>query len=232
MSRSTSTLRRWVHGWLHSDLVGIPVTLAAFGIIAASAAPYLVIGRWAGLFVGKLLFILALGGLFALILLLEGRRGESTEAVQPAPPGGPRRVLVVANAGLQQAALCAEVCRPATRGQAHEAMIVAPVVASSRLRAIADDIDTELQTAHERIGAALATLRRAGVRAAGRADLGPPMRALIDGLREFPATDVVILRAGEKGWNDADTLAQRIKTQLGLHVTQVDPSQVALAAAA
>jgi hypothetical protein len=189
---------------------------------------YVVIGKWAGLFVGKLLFILALGGLFGLILLLEGRRGETTDAVQPAPPEGPRRVLVVANAGLEQPALCAEVCRPASRGTAHEAMIVAPVVASSRLRAIADDVDTELQTAQQRIDAAVATLGRAGIKAAGRADVGAPMRALIDGLREFPATDVVMLRAGEKGWKDANNLAQRIRTELGLHVTEVDPSHVAL----
>jgi hypothetical protein len=79
MLPSTSTLRRWAHGWLHSDLVGIPVTLAAFAIIAGSVGLYLVIGKWAGLFVGKLLFILAIGGLFGLILLLEGRQGETKE---------------------------------------------------------------------------------------------------------------------------------------------------------
>src|SRR5260370_12039744 len=95
MSPSTSTLRRWAHGWLHSDLIGIPVTLAAFAIIALSAALYLVIGKWAGLFVGKLLFILALGGLFGLILLPEGRRGETTDAVPPTPPEGPARALPV-----------------------------------------------------------------------------------------------------------------------------------------
>jgi hypothetical protein len=229
MSRSTSTFKRWAHPWLHSDLVGIPVTLAVFGIIASSVALYLVIGKVAGLFVGKLLFILALGGLLGLILLLEGRHGETTAGVSRAPAGGPRRVLVVANEGLEQPALCATVCDP--QGEStREAMIVAPVAAPSRLHALADDVDTELNLAHERLDTAIATLRRAGINATGRAAIGAPIRSLLDGLREFPATEVVMLLGSEPGWGDAEKLAGRVRTELGVHVTAVEPPAVARAA--
>jgi hypothetical protein len=229
MSRSTSTLKRWAYAWLHSDLVGIPVTLAAFGLIAASVALYLVIGKVAGLFVGKLLFILALGGLLGLILLLEGRRGETTVGVSRAPAGGPRRVLVVANEGLEQPALCAAVCDP-ERESTREAMIVAPVVAPSRLHALTDDVDAELKLAQERLDTAVATLRRAGIKAAGRAAIGAPITRLLDGLREFPATEVVMLRGGEPGWQDAEKLAGRVRTELGVPVTEVAAADAARAA--
>jgi hypothetical protein len=118
-----------VDAWLHSDLIGIPFTLALVGIFVISVGLYLVIGKVAGLFVGKLLFPLALGGLLGLVLLLEGRRGETTEELPKAPSDGPRRVLVIANEGLQNPALGAELCDHRKR-VVSEALIVAPVVAS------------------------------------------------------------------------------------------------------
>jgi hypothetical protein len=229
MSRSTSTLKRGAYAWLHSDLVGIPVTLAVFGIIAGSVALYLVIGKVAGLFVGKLLFIVATGGLLGLILLLEGRHGETTVGVSRAPAGGPRRVLVVANEGLEQAPLC-EAVRDPEGESTREAMIVAPVVAPSRLHALTDDVDAGLNLAQERLDTAVATLRRAGITAAGRAAIGAPITGLLDGLREFPATEVVMLRGGEHGWEDAEKLAGRLRTELGVHVTVVQPTGPARAA--
>jgi len=228
MSPSTSRAKRWVRAWLHSDLVGIPVTLAACAIMAGSFALYLLIGRWAGLFVGKLIFITAMLGLFGLILLLEGRHGESTEAVAIAPLEGPRRVLIVANEGLEQPALCAEVCRP--HGRAREAMILAPVVADSWLHQLTDDVDVELHRAQERVDAAVATLKEAGVDATGRVDIGSPMTCLTDGLRQFAATDVVMLANREPGWKDAENLAEQVKTDLGLRVTEVHTSEIAIAA--
>jgi hypothetical protein len=230
---SRSAAGQWADAWLHSDLVGIPVTLALSGIIAVSVALYLVIGKWAGLFVGKLFFPLALAGL--LVLLVRWSRPDVTtdeiQAVAAAAATAPRRVLVLANSGLEQPALVAEVCRPTGRGNAPEAMIIAPVAATSRLHALADDIDTELQAAQKRVDTLVTSLRDAGISAAGRPDIARPASALIDGLREFAATEVVIVPSGEKGWKDANTLAQQIRSQLGLGITELDPTQqLALAA--
>ena len=225
-----SAAGRWADSWLHSDLVGIPVTLAISGVIAVSVSMYLVIGKWAGLFVGKLFFPLALIGLVGLMIRW-GRSGLATDGISAVPVTAPRRVLVLANSGLDQPALVAEVCRSASRGPA-QAMIIAPVAAASWLHALADDVDAELHAAQNRIDAVVASLRRAGVNASGRPDVARPASALIDGLREFAATEVVIVPSREKGWKDANTLAQQMKKQLGLGVTELDSTQVTLVAAA
>jgi hypothetical protein len=47
------------------------------------------------------------------------------------------------------------------------------------------------------------------------------MRCLVDGLREFPATEVVMLRDGEGGWEGAESFATRVRAELGLPVTEV-----------
>jgi hypothetical protein len=230
MPRETHRIRRWGWAWLHTDLIGIPVTLAAFAIIVISGGLYLVTGRVAGLFVGKLLFIFALGGLLGLILRIDGRQGETTEGVSRAPADAQRRVLVIANRGLTEPELCAALCDPhATR--ASEAMVVAPVVATSRLHVLADDVDEELIDAETRLDAALAALGQAGIDAKGRVDIGAPMRCLVDGLREFPATEVVMLEGGERGWEDAERFAARVRTEIGLPVKGVETSRAALVAA-
>ena len=56
-------------------------------------------------------------------------------------------------------------------------------------------------------------------------------RGLIDGLHEFPATEVLMLEGGERDWADAERFAERVMTEIGLPVTQVETSQAALVAA-
>ena len=100
-------------------------------------------------------------------------------------------------------------------------MIVAPVVASSALRALADDVDGELHEAQDRVDVAIEVLRRAGVHATGHVDIGDPMRCLIDGLREFPATEVLMIEGGEHGWKRADRFAERVRTEMSLPVQEI-----------
>jgi hypothetical protein len=202
--------------------------LAVVGVIAISVGPYLVVGELAGLVIGKTFFALALLGLLGL-LIRWGRRGEKAEAIQLAPVAGHRRLLVLANAGLEDPARRADVCGLADR--ADEAMIVAPVVAASWLRALADDVDAELEAAQKRVDAVVAALRRAGVKAEGRADIASPTTALVDGLREFAPTEILVLPTQEKGWANANTLAQQVRTQVGLGVGDPELSQIRLTAA-
>jgi hypothetical protein len=229
MPGSLSHAKRWTDTWLHSDLIGIPVTLAGFAIIAISFALYLLIGNVGGLFVGKLLFIVALGGLLGLILLLEGRHGQSTAGISPAPAGSRRRVLVVANEGLENPLLCNEVCGRERDGTT-EVLILAPVVASSWLHVLTD-VDPELRSAQARLDAALDTMKTTGISATGHTHLAQPRACLLDGLREFPATDVVMLRGCESGWADAELFAQRVKTEVGLSVTDVSAAPTLVRAA-
>ena len=71
---------------------------------------------------------------------------------------------------------------------------------------------------------ALQTLERsrgAGERASGHRRTH---RLLLDGLREFPPNEVVMLSGGEAGWEFAGALAERVRAEVGLPVTEVSRS--------
>ena len=206
--------------WLDSDLVGIPATLYTFGVLAVSLAVFRFAGPVAGIVVAVALWVpmvlFAIQGLGKAPAPLELATGRE----------GPRhRVLVVANAGLEDPALCQEVCRRTARTST-EAMIVAPVVASSTLRELADDVDGELALARRRVEEAVRRLERDGVAARGRADIADPMESLLDGLREFPPNEVIMLPGGEAGWEKAGGLAERVRAETGLPVTAPEGSHV------
>ena len=213
-----SPWRRRVAGWLDSDLVGIPATLYTFGVLAVSLAVFRFGGPVAGIVVAVALWIPMF--LFAI-----------REVGEPAGPlefksqsEGPRhRVLVVANQGLEDPAPCREVCRRKERIPT-EVLIVAPVVASSRLRDLTDEMDQELDLARNRVDAALQTLRDAGVEGRGRADISEPIDSVLDGLREFPQNEVVIMPGRETRWESAGALAERVRAEVGIPVTEVSAS--------
>jgi hypothetical protein len=210
--------KRRIAGWLDSDLVGIPATLYTFAVLAISLAVFRFGGPLAGIIVAVAVWI-------PMVLFAIRERGRPPAALEVSSRSeGPRhRVLVVANRGLEDPALCQEVCRRSER-TATEVMIVAPVVASSPLRELSDDVDKELKVARQRIDAALEALRAAGMQARGRADIAEPMDCLLDGLREFPPNEVVMLSGGETRWEPAGALAQRVRAEVGLPITEVSRS--------
>jgi hypothetical protein len=140
-----------------------------------------------------------------------------------APATSLHQVLVIANRGLEDPELCAEVCSRGARSQTG-VMVIAPVVASSRLHSVTGDIDLEQRVAQGRIDVGLQTLLSKGVKAQGHTVVGQPIISLLDGLREFPASEVVMLNGGEVGWIDASTFAERVRSEFGIRVTEVDPS--------
>jgi len=207
---------RW-NRWLDSDLVGIPATLYTFAVLAVSLAVFRFAGPIAGIVVAIALWIPMV--LFAI-------RGLGTApgplGVRGAGRGHRHRVLVIANRGLEDPALCAEVCSRTGRAET-EAMLLAPVVAHSRLGGLADDVDGELELAVKRVEAAVATLSDEGVQAAGHAAIADPVESLLDGMREFPPNEVVILPAGEAGWPEAAGVAERVRAEAGVPVTTIEP---------
>ncbi len=213
-----SGLRGRVDHWLNSDLVGIPATLYTFGVLVISFLVF----RYAAPIAGV---IVAVGLWVPMVVFAIRGRGYPPIALDIArPTGGARhRVLVIGNQGLEDPALSAAVCR--RRGRAEtEAMIFAPVVASSRLRDLSNDMDREFALAESRVNAALQALIAAGVPAEGRPDIAEPMESLLDGLREFPPNEVLMLPGREAGWDAAEELAERVRTETGLPVTEVQLS--------
>lgn len=204
--------------WLDSDLVGIAATLYAFLVLVLAFVVFRVGGGAAGMIV----IVVSWVPMF-LFAIREWGRPPARLRVQT-PPEGPRhRVLVIANQGLEDTALCDEVCQRTARTQT-EAMIVAPVVAHSRLAELSDDVDREVQVAERRLEGALRRLRDAGVKAEGRTDIAHPTDSLMDGLREYPPNEVVMLPDRETSWEPAAELAARVREEAGLPVTTVGSS--------
>ena len=210
--------RTRVDRWLDSDLVGIPATLYTFAVLVAAFLAFRIAGGVAGMIVAVALWI-------PMFLFAIQGRGKPSGSLGVAPAGeGPRhRVLVIANQGLEDPRLCAEVCRRSERA-ATEAMILAPVIASSRLGELADAVDRELDAAQQRLDAAIQDLRGRGVKASGRADIADPLESLRDGLREFPPNEILMLPGRETRWNAAVDLAEQVRAEVGLPVTAVRAS--------
>ena len=80
-----------------------------------------------------------------------------------------------------------------------------------------DEIDREARGAQSRLEQALRELQERGVPASGHVDdEGDPMQAILDGLREFPANEVVLIPGVERGWREAELLAARIRREVGV----------------
>lgn len=209
-------VRERIDRWLDSDLVGIPATLYTFGVLAVSLAVFRFGGPIAGIVVAIALWIPMV------VFAIRGAgRPPAPLDIRKADGRGRHQVLVVANQGLDDPALCAEICRRSDRADT-EAMILVPVHARPGLVTGTDDVDEDdLRPAAARLAATLQNLEGQGVKASGHVSVTEPLQATIDGLREFPANEVVLLPGRETGWNGADALVERIRAEVGLPVTLV-----------
>ena len=213
-------LGRRVDRWLDSDLVGVAATVYGFLVLVLAFVVFRVGGGIGGM------FVIVVSWIPMFLFAIRGWGRPPTRLRMEIPPEGPRhRVLVIANQGLEDEALCDEVCRRTAR-TATEAMIVAPVVASSPLHELSDDVDREIEIARGRLSGALDRLRAEGVDADGRVDVAHPLDSLMDGLREYPPNEVVMFPTGEPGWEGAGELAERVRAETGLPVTAVDSTRV------
>lgn len=214
----TSGLKARINRWLDSDLVGIAATAYTFVVLVLAFVVFRVGGGIAGM------TVIVAAWIPMVLFAIRGLGRPPARLRVNVPAEGPvHRILVIANQGLEDPALCDEVCRRADR-TATEAMILAPVVASSRLAELSDDVDREMQVAERRLDSAVRKLRAEGVRAHGRADVAHPMDSLMDGLREFPPNEIVMLTDHETNWESAAELGDRVRAQTGLPVTEIEPS--------
>ena len=203
-----------MRSWLRSDLIGIPVTLLAVALFALTLAAFWVAGPLAGIVFSIPVLLLA-------YFLAFRRQPTDLAGISKHPNGHRHNVLVIANQGLAHPGLVDEVTR---RGEIAETVvrIVAPVVAATSAHALADEIDREAEVAAVRLENAIERLRECGIDAGGHIDdEGDPWQALLDGLREFPASEVVMIPGAEVGWADAEQLGDRIRLEAGVPVTEL-----------
>ncbi len=120
----------------------------------------------------------------------------------------PHRLIVVANRTCPCPGLIEEVA-DRTLARSGHVLVVAPAV-NSRLRHWMSDSDTAIAAAGERLKAAVAHLRDAGVHAEGEVGDADPLLAIEDAMTTFPA-DAIILSTWPTGtscWLERDLLAR------------------------
>jgi hypothetical protein len=203
-----------VRDWLKSDLIGIPVTLLAVALLGLTIAAFWIGGSLAGI-------VFAIPVFLAVYYFAFRRQPSDLAGIRARSDEERHRVLVIADQGLEHPELVAELKRR-HESSAAEVRIVVPVVASSRSHALADDIDQEAHTAEARLERAIRALDERGIPCRGHVDEeGDPIQALLDGLREFPANEVILVPGAEVGWPGAERLGERIRREVGVRVSEL-----------
>jgi hypothetical protein len=206
-----------LQSWMQSDLIGLFATIAVLVTAALALAIFFLLGPIAGI-----LFGCAIAGLTVYLFSRSG--GGTAEIGDIAPPSAEtaQQILVIANQGLASAALEDELGRRAEQGPL-EVRLVAPAPAQSLARRISDDVDLEVARAGGRIDAVLSRLSERGIAASGHVDEeASPERCLLDGLRRFPADEVLLVPADELDWSETETLAGRLRAETDVRVTELD----------
>ncbi len=206
------------------EFMAIPLVLVILGVLfvlfAAAHA-----GLWAWLLVG------AIGLVVCALLVARVARNHRHPAVSEAPPalspsddGSTHRVLVVAGGTGKPDALRTAIGEHAN-GKGVEAFVVAPALGSRLARWTGDQQDYDQATEH--LDGTLRALEEIGVRARGRIGSKDPIQAADDGLREFPAHQVVLaVHSGDdQKWLEADAVdAARERYDVPVTLIVVDPS--------
>lgn len=169
----------------------IPITLVLLGILALVLWAFTE-GLWVWVAVG----VAALVGLIAIALVYMRRPHHPARPLSPSLPEGAaahvddglHRVLVIADDACQAADLAPAVAAHGEEGR-RAVFVVAPVVGSRTARWTGDE--HSYQEASKHLDTTLAALRELGVVAEGHVGSHDPLQAAEDGLREFPADEIV-----------------------------------------
>lgn len=194
------------------ELMAIPIVVVLFGIggvlfLAGTA------GVWAWVLVGLAGFLLA-GIVIGLYTKHHPHPAADTPAPAPAAaaaPDGTYRVLVIADESCVDPALPARLAAHAG-GRTIEALVVAPAIGSRLARWTGDE--GQFADARKHLDDTVAALASAGIKAQGETGADDPLQAADDGLREFPAHEIVFVTKSGTGtdWVErgvVDTARQR-----------------------
>ena len=180
----------------------IPIVVVLLGILgvilwAADA------GLWAWIVVGVVVLI----ALVAFALVYMSRPQHPARRASPSLPAGaaPRvddgvhRTLVIADDACPPDELGRAIAGLRTVGPA-EVLVIAPALGSRTARWTGDEHAYRDASAH--LETTLRALAALGVRASGHVGSHDPLQAVEDGLREFPADELVfaVREAGDANW--------------------------------
>jgi hypothetical protein len=199
----------------------VPIVVALLGILAvilwAANA-----GLWAWIVVG----VVVLGALVAAAVVYMGRAHHPPRDATPSPPSeaahpadGVHRTLVIAD----------DVCPSEELGRAIAGLrpggpsavfVVAPALGSRTARWTGDDHAYRDAAAH--LDATLRSLRELEIEVDGRVGAHDPLQAADDGLREFPADEIVfaVHAEGDANWLERGVV-DAARSRYGLPVREV-----------
>ena len=173
------------------ELMAIPIVVVLFGIgailfIAGEA------GVWAWVLVGVAGLVLA-----GILIARYTKQHPHPAAETPAPAAAPApaadeayRVLVIADESCVDPGFPAQLASHAA-GRTVEALVVAPAIGSRLARWTGDE--SQFVDARKHLDDTVAALAAAGITATGETGADDPLQAADDGLREFPAHEIVFV---------------------------------------
>jgi hypothetical protein len=206
------------------QFMAIPLVLVILGVLfilfwAAS------VGVWAWLLVGAVGLVVCA---VVVARVAKSHRHPIDRDVPPAlrPPddGSVHRVLVIADGACTSEALRTAIDEEA-KGNTVEAFVIAPALGSRLDRWTGDQEGYDDATDH--LDGTLRALDEIGVQAKGRIGSKDPVQAADDGLREFPAHQLVmaVRPAADQKWLEQDSVdAARKRYEIPVTLIVVDPS--------
>jgi len=140
------------------------------------------------------------------------------------PDDGIHRVLVVADERFRASDFLTELRSHMKAERAEvEIFVVTPALAESGLRHEMADFDKAIAAAGHRLDLILKELKDHGVNAIGHVGDGDPVTAVGDGLREFPADELIVVSHPEsqRAYAEAD-LWERLKLDYRIPISDIE----------
>ena len=137
-----------------------------------------------------------------------------------APLDGPYRALVIADESCVDATLPVRLTENAG-GRSVEALVVAPAIGSRLARWTGDE--SQFADARRHLDETVAVLQAAGIEASGETGAEDPLQAADDGLREFPAHELVfVTRSGTNtDWAERGVV-ESARERYAIRVTHIE----------
>jgi len=184
------------------EFAAVPLLLLMLGVLAL-----VFWAATAGLWIWVALGVVAAVAMVAGALVLTGRRRHERQPAVPTLPRGAaphvddgvHRVLVILDGECEPGAL-GQALAARSNGRPTEVLVVAPALGSRTARWTGDE--SAYRNASDHLEAALVALAAVHVRAHGHVGSHDPLAAAEDGLREFPADEIlfVVRSPGTTNW--------------------------------
>jgi len=178
-------------------------------IVAAIAVPIAAAFYTGGPGIG-----VSVGALVAVTIVVVAVRDRPRGAIGTAATGGDRRVLVVVSRPVEDAGVIREIVAAAGPGREDGDLIALAPARIGFLDRWASDLEGARAEAQRNLVITVASLAKAGIAAQARVGDEDLVQAVEDTLQSFPATDVILVSAGEDQDPGAAAAAAELRSRL------------------